>query len=59
MNLPLAEYGLSCTGFADATFPCAFFRLVEFKTAAQAKTAIDTLNMTELDGRQIFLREVG
>lgn len=32
--------------------------LVEFKTPAQAKAAIDTLNMTELDGRQIFLREV-
>lgn len=32
--------------------------LVEFKTAAQARNAILTLNNTDLDGRQIFIREV-
>ena len=32
--------------------------LVEFKTAAQARAAIQTLNNTDLDGRQIFIREV-
>lgn len=31
--------------------------LVEFKTPAQARQAIATLNNTDLDGRQIFLRE--
>jgi hypothetical protein len=33
-------------------------RVVEFKAAHEAQHAISTLNNTELDGRNIFLREV-
>lgn len=34
------------------------FRLVEFETEDEAKTALETLNQSKLEGRNIFLREV-
>ena len=39
-------------------FLIQIFRLVEFETEEEAKNALETLNQSKLEGRNIFLREV-